>query len=504
MNNEQLSFLMKTLVKKLCVCSLMIAVPGFVSCSNNDDNEKIIGVESVALSETNPFEMTTGDQITLTATVSPANAPDRTVQWSSSKTSCATVNQEGVVSAYNEGETTIRATSVADPAKYAEVQITVVKPNNPPVLYSNLYGRQLNNNESYPELIVGAATARYTADGLRITGGGNTVQLNKFYALAERMAQYSVTFSADAKAVFQSNTGDFKALVDVPNRRISIATVPVTERTVDFLQGGREYAVEIYHIYQQAKVRIVDKQTGEAAEITAVNDGQGGVGAGSVQAGFSVGMQWDKYCFGLQSGASLLVKEINVQSLKRNIWLLLYGDSITQPEGYFPANDFSRSWTQLVISHVKGNAVSSGRGGGNINDVLERIKNELPYIKAKYVMVTIGTNGGNTEANLSELVEYIISQGAVPILNNIPCNESATQIATNQILEKVRQKYGINGCRFDLATSLNNDGREVDKTTMWLEDYTNGWGQIYHHPNVKGSLQMFNRTLIDIPEIYEQ
>ena len=118
---------MKTLIKKMGVCSLAMAALCFASCGDNDD-EKITGVEGITLSETNPFEMTIGDQITLTATVLPANAPDRTVQWSSSQTSCATVNQEGVVSAYNEGETTIRATSVADPAKYAEVQITVVKP----------------------------------------------------------------------------------------------------------------------------------------------------------------------------------------------------------------------------------------------------------------------------------------------------------------------------------------------------------------------------------------
>jgi hypothetical protein len=203
------------------------------------------------------------------------------------------------------------------------------------------------------------------------------------------------------------------------------------------------------------------------------------------------------------SGTSVLVKQITVYALKGHVKLLIYGDSITQPEGYFPTADYPQAWTQRIIEKLNGNAVSSGRSGGNINDVLERIKNELPFVKAQYVMVTIGTNGGNTEKNLSELVEYIISQGAVPILNNIPCNEHGTQVDVNRMIEKVRQKYRINGCRFDLATSLNNDGREVDKTTMWLEDYTNGWGQIYHHPNVKGGRKMFERSLADVPELYE-
>lgn len=200
-----------------------------------------------------------------------------------------------------------------------------------------------------------------------------------------------------------------------------------------------------------------------------------------------------------------MVRQLCVQSLESDLKLLMYGDSQTQPEGYFPAKDFALSWTQLVMRHVKGNAISSGRGSGNIVDVLERIRNELPFVKAKYVMVSIGANGGSTEANLSELVEYIRSQGSIPILNNIAGNERGTQIEINKLIDKVRRKYRINGCRFDVATSINRDGIEVDTTTMWHEDYSavNDWGHIWHHPNLKGSQLMYLQTLVDIPEIYD-
>jgi hypothetical protein len=117
-------------------------------------------------------------------------------------------------------------------------------------------------------------------------------------------------------------------------------------------------------------------------------------------------------------------------------------------------------------------------------------------------MVTIGTNGGNTEANLSELVEYIKAQGATPILNNIPCNESGTQVAVNAVIDRVRRKYNLHGCRFDLATSVHGDGQQVDQTTMYWENYTNGWGEVYHHPNEKGGRQMFEQSLRDVPEVY--
>ena len=341
-------------------------------------------------------------------------------------------------------------------------------------------------------------------NGLHLTQCGETVKLNKFYAVAERVVRYRVNFSSDAKAVFKSSLGDFQVFIDVPHHKISLNTSPTTEKDVPFLQGNRDYIVEIYHVYQKAVVRITDTKTKQNAEISLENDGPGGCGKGTLQHGFSVGMQWDHYCFGLVSGTSVLVKRMTVCALKNKVKVLIYGDSITQPEGYFPAKEFSKAWTQQIIAKLNYNAMSSGRGGGTIITVLEFIKNELPFIKAEYVLVTIGTNGGNTEENLTELVRYIKSRGCIPILNNIPCNESGTQISNNQLIEKVRQKENINGAKFDLATSLKGDGKEVDKSLMFWEDYTGSYGwQIYHHPNALGGKKMFEQTLKDIPEIYK-
>lgn len=368
---------------------------------------------------------------------------------------------------------------------------------------SILYDRKLNNRRVASELLLNHAGV-YRKNGLDVLQRDSLVMLNLFYALAERVVRYRVSFSDDATAQFRSSLGDFKLCVDIPRQRMSLATNPATEVQVPFLQGGRDYLIEIYHIYQKAKVCITDVRTKKRVEMSAVHDGTGGCGAGALQQGFAVGMQWDYYCFGLVSGTSFSVKRITVSALKRHVKVLLYGDSITQPEGYYPTSTFPESWTQLIIDRLKGDAMSSGRGGGNIVMLSEFIRNELPYIKAKYVVVTIGTNGGNTEENLTELVRYIRSQGAIPILNNIPCNESGTHISNNAIIDRVRSKEGINGCRFDLATSLAGDGKEVDKSLMFWEDYTGSYGwQIYHHPNEKGSLRMYRQTFVDIPEIYQ-
>lgn len=368
---------------------------------------------------------------------------------------------------------------------------------------AEMYGRVLNNSSTIPELQVNNAGS-YTAEGLNVTVKDKLVRLDKFYALAERKVAYRIRFSSDAKALFCSSQGDFNAYVDVAAKKISIATNPVKDQSVPFLNADHDYLVEIYHVYQEARVKLTDLQSNESAEVKAVHDGQGGVGKGALQTGFAVGMQWDHYCFSLVSGTSMLVRSINVYALRKKVKLVMYGDSITQPEGYFPTKDFPQAWTQQVIARLGGNAMSSGRGGAQIDMVLDYIKNELPFIEVKYVMVTIGTNGGNTEAKLTQLIDYIKSRGAIPILNNIPANESGSQVAVNALIDTVREKTGVSGCRFDLATSIAGDGKEVDKSLMYWEDYTGSYGwQVYHHPNEKGGKRMFDQVMKDAAVIFQ-
>ena len=79
--------------------------------------------ETRAISKLEPVQVTSiklnkskkslniGDTFTLTATVKPNNATDKSVTWSSSNTSVATVDENGVVTAVSEGTATITATA---------------------------------------------------------------------------------------------------------------------------------------------------------------------------------------------------------------------------------------------------------------------------------------------------------------------------------------------------------------------------------------------------------
>ena len=71
-----------------------------------------IAVTGVSLNKTSLSFTGTGSSQTLTATVSPSNATNKTVTWSSRNTSVATVSSDGTVKAVGYGTTVITATTV--------------------------------------------------------------------------------------------------------------------------------------------------------------------------------------------------------------------------------------------------------------------------------------------------------------------------------------------------------------------------------------------------------
>lgn len=84
-----------------------------------------VPVSSIVLSRQSASLKAT-ETVTLSATVNPANATDKSVVWSSLNNEIAIVDENGVVTAKSIGETIVLATSVSNPEVTAECNITVV------------------------------------------------------------------------------------------------------------------------------------------------------------------------------------------------------------------------------------------------------------------------------------------------------------------------------------------------------------------------------------------
>lgn len=100
-------------------------------------------VEQIVLNKTEGV-LTVGNSVTVTATVTPDNATNATVNWTSSDEKVATVDSNGKVTAVAAGNATIKATSESDGDVSADYALTVNKAagkqNKPATNYSGTTG----------------------------------------------------------------------------------------------------------------------------------------------------------------------------------------------------------------------------------------------------------------------------------------------------------------------------------------------------------------------------
>lgn len=262
------------------------------------------------------------------------------------------------------------------------------------------------------------------------------------------------------------------------------------EASIPFpIENGHIYMLEAVKSFRSNTFTITDTETGATASVATASELDSSSGGNSVEQNeFKGGRQ--NNLFGMRHfvGQSPFIKQVEiVASVASEPLMYLIGNSITEGD---LVRETAR-YGQIMASWLNGRVVFSGQSGSTIDGVLDRIANEVPALRPKFVMVTIGTNGGNTREKLVELVERIRGYGAIPVLNRIPVKSDGSSDIINETIASVCEDLEVASCRFDLATAYDGDTQRQDPA-LFESDLL--------HPNAEGHYAMAKR-LFDIPGV---
>lgn len=177
---------------------------------------KTIAVTGISLSEDYLF-LTKGQSYTIKATVAPDNATNKTVQWTTSDASVATVDQNGTVNAISSGDATITA-SAGDKSATCAVSVII------PVTSITLNKTSLTLEKGSYEVLTATVSPQNATN--------KEVKWTSSDASVAYVANGVVSASKAGDATITASVGDFSATctvsVIVPVTSISLSSPELT------------------------------------------------------------------------------------------------------------------------------------------------------------------------------------------------------------------------------------------------------------------------------------
>jgi len=353
------------------------------------------------------------------------------------------------------------------------------------------------------------------------TGGmnSNNIKLNLPYSADKRICRFKMELQSDtvANIMMQSsdnNTGIGESFyrIDVPNNKLIMyahnddthvnTSIVVAEKVIDFsILDGSKYLIELEKDDYSFYFRIIDYLSAKATELKHV--------------GWEAGRQQHNYSFSLQSGNSFILSDFEVTILN-NPSLIFSGDSITEgvtmdSTNSSNPNNLNNRYAELIRKSI-GNCIISAKGGNQIDHVINLVNSEYKLINPKYLVVTIGTNGGNTLAKFKDLIDLCDANNIPLIINYTPCGltdsyNQVRDILTTLIADVDYKDKFIIGCRMDNATAVDYfpivdsshpttiSGGVNIRIDLSLMNFSG------EHPNYLGSKRMADRFYVDVPFI---
>ena len=337
-----------------------------------------------------------------------------------------------------------------------------------------------SNDKGYDYIKTGTITAGN--DGLTLAAG-SSYKSGYYFAATNRTMRILCKFSG-YDTYYIGNTGEW---IDKIPFIISSNTVSVSGISKNYeLQIGEWHWITFetnYNYQHSCKITITNVHSGDSVDYTIENE-------------------LTDYPY-IEAGTSnsITIKQLDVVEAHNKPYIMFYGDSIS-------AMAQSWDWETLMEEHITLPCIRSGRGGTQIRQIAERIQQEVGRIHPKFVLIGIGTNGGNNYSILANLVEYVRAIGAVPYLNHVPCGSnpirSNIQIEINAVIDQVRADYNVKGIDFDKATSLSGDGLAIDPVCFPERegDYVINTPGYMLHPGAIGCKRMLQQAFIDAPELF--
>ncbi len=274
----------------------------------NGSGSQTVPVTGVTVSPSN-HEMKVGDTVSLSASVSPDDATDKSVQWSSSDSGVAEVDSSGTVTAKGTGSATI-AVSAAD-GKSAAVSITVKAASVPVQSVSISGGTTLTVGE---KLTLTASVSPDNATDRSVSWSSD----NTGVATVDGSGMVTGVSAGTANITVTTSDGGKTASVAVTVKTSTIAVAEVKLSGADSVKVGETVKLTAEVLPADATDKSVTWKSSDASLATV--DGSGtvkGVKAGSVDITASAGGKSATQKITVQAAAAavtLTAKEMTLTS----------------------------------------------------------------------------------------------------------------------------------------------------------------------------------------------